>query len=74
MSIAIPQFMKDIQKYLYGTVRFTVPAAWCLSVVRMRTKEVARELAAETEHCVSRSADLGVLVEGSFFLIRVCCA
>jgi hypothetical protein len=36
--------------------------------------EVARDLAAETEHCLSRSADLGVLVEGSFFLLRVCCA
>jgi hypothetical protein len=29
--------MKEIQKSLYGTVRFTVPAAWCLTVVRMRT-------------------------------------
>jgi hypothetical protein len=25
MSVAIPQFMKKIQKSLYGTVRFTVP-------------------------------------------------
>jgi hypothetical protein len=26
------------------------------------------------KHSLSRSADLGVLVEGSFFLPRVCCA
>jgi hypothetical protein len=32
----MPQFMKKIQKY-YGTVRFTLPASWCLTVVRMRT-------------------------------------
>jgi hypothetical protein len=54
-----------------------VPAAWCFTVVRMRTEEFARELAAETEHaehCLFRSADLGVLVEGSFFLLRACCA
>jgi hypothetical protein len=47
MSVAIPQFMKKTQKSLYGTVRFTVPAAWCLTVVRMRTYEAAHELAAE---------------------------
>nr|CAD7427772.1 unnamed protein product [Timema monikensis] len=29
-SVAIPQFMKKIQKSLYGTVHFTVPATWCL--------------------------------------------
>jgi hypothetical protein len=72
-----PPVYEKIQKSLYGTVRFTVPAAWWLSVVRMRTYEVARELAAETEHaehCLFRSADLDVLVEGSFLLLRVCCA
>nr|CAD7434777.1 unnamed protein product [Timema monikensis] len=31
-SVAIPQFMKKIHKSLYGTVRFTVPATWCLTV------------------------------------------
>nr|CAD7575947.1 unnamed protein product [Timema californicum] len=36
-SVAIPQFMENIQKPLYGTVRFTVPVTWCLAVVRMRT-------------------------------------
>ncbi|CAG2067482.1 unnamed protein product [Timema podura] len=36
-SVAIPQFMKKIQRSLYGTVRFAVPATWCLTVVRMRT-------------------------------------
>nr|CAD7571941.1 unnamed protein product [Timema californicum] len=35
-SVAIPQFMKKIQKSLYGTVRFTVPATWRLTVVRKR--------------------------------------
>nr|CAD7397686.1 unnamed protein product [Timema cristinae] len=34
-SVAIPQIMKNIQKSLYGTVRFTVPATWCLTVVRI---------------------------------------
>nr|CAD7201141.1 unnamed protein product [Timema douglasi] len=34
-SEAIPQFMKKIQKSLYVTVRFIVPATWCLTVVRM---------------------------------------
>jgi hypothetical protein len=29
--------MKKIQKSLYGTVRFTVTAAWWMTVVRMRT-------------------------------------
>ena len=37
MSVAIPQFMKKIQKSLHGTERFKVPAAWCLAVVHMRT-------------------------------------
>ena len=32
MPVDIPKFMKKIQKSLYGTVRFTVPAAWCLTV------------------------------------------
>nr|CAD7196588.1 unnamed protein product [Timema douglasi] len=32
-SVAILQFMKKIQKYMYGTVRFTVPATWCLTVL-----------------------------------------
>nr|CAD7572461.1 unnamed protein product [Timema californicum] len=36
-SVAIPQFMKKIQFLLYGTVRFTVPVTWGLTVVRMRT-------------------------------------
>nr|CAD7425602.1 unnamed protein product [Timema monikensis] len=36
-SVAIPQFMHKIQKSLYGTVRFTVPATWCLTVVRTHT-------------------------------------
>ena len=31
MSVAIPQFMKKIEKSLYGTVRFTVSAAWGLT-------------------------------------------
>jgi hypothetical protein len=75
MSVVISQFMKNIQKSVYGTVRFTVPAAWCLTVVRMRTWEAAREAATEREHCRSRSADPGVLVEGSFFFFtpRVLC-
>jgi hypothetical protein len=70
MSVAILQFMTKIRKPLYGTVRFAVPVAWCLTVVRMRTQEVARELTAETEHaehCLFCSANLGVLVESSFF-------
>jgi hypothetical protein len=41
---------------------------------KMRTKEAARDSARETEHCRSRSADPGVLVEGSLFLLSVCCA
>jgi hypothetical protein len=32
-----PPVYEKIQKSLYGTVRFTVPEAWCLTVVRMRT-------------------------------------
>nr|CAD7257651.1 unnamed protein product [Timema shepardi] len=36
-SEAILQFMKKIQKSLYGTVRFTVSVTWCVTVVRMRT-------------------------------------
>nr|CAD7401366.1 unnamed protein product [Timema cristinae] len=38
-SVAITKFMKKTQKSLYETVRFTVPATWCLTVVRMRTKD-----------------------------------
>jgi hypothetical protein len=37
--------MKKIQKSLYGTVRFTVPAAWCLTVVRIRFTEVIQTCA-----------------------------
>jgi hypothetical protein len=75
MSVAIPQFMKKIQKSLYGTVRFTVPAARCFTVGRLRAQEATREAARETEHCPSRSADPGVLEEGVFlFPLRVCCA
>jgi hypothetical protein len=59
--------MKKIQKSLYGTVRFTVPVAWCLTVVHMRTQEAACELAEETEHCLSCSADPGVLAEVFFY-------
>nr|CAD7428725.1 unnamed protein product [Timema monikensis] len=36
-SVAIPQFMKNIQTSFYETVRFTVPVTWCLTVVLMRT-------------------------------------
>nr|CAD7256327.1 unnamed protein product [Timema shepardi] len=38
-SVAIPQFMIQIKTYLYGIVRFTVPATWGLTVVRMGRKE-----------------------------------
>nr|CAD7200517.1 unnamed protein product [Timema douglasi] len=38
-SVAIPHFMKKIPKSLYGTVRFTMSVTWCLTDVRMRTKE-----------------------------------
>jgi hypothetical protein len=33
MSVAIPQFMKKIQKYLYGTVRFTAERSTVASAV-----------------------------------------
>jgi hypothetical protein len=56
MSVAIPQFMKNIQKSLYGTV----PAAWCLTVVCMRAHSGEK-------HCCSRSADPDMLVESSLF-------
>jgi hypothetical protein len=36
MSVAIPQFMKKIQKSMYGTVGYTVPAAWCLTGVLVK--------------------------------------
>nr|CAD7417202.1 unnamed protein product [Timema cristinae] len=42
-SVAIPQFIKKIQKSLYGTVRLTVPATWCLTVVRMHKRGVGRK-------------------------------
>nr|CAD7393568.1 unnamed protein product [Timema cristinae] len=34
-----PRVYEKDTKSLYGTVHFTVPATWCLTVVRMRTKE-----------------------------------
>nr|CAD7400232.1 unnamed protein product [Timema cristinae] len=42
-SVAIPQFMENIQKSLYGTVRFTVPATWCLTVVGRKMELPGRE-------------------------------
>jgi hypothetical protein len=73
MSVAIPQFMKKIQTSLYGTARFTVPAAWCFDCrAHAHIGSCTRARSGE-KHCRSRSADPGVLVEGSFFTPPVLC-
>jgi hypothetical protein len=69
MSVAIPQFMKTIQKSLYGTVRF---APWfdCCAHAHMGNCTRARR---GEKHCLCSSADPDVLAEGSFCTPRVLC-
>nr|CAD7409335.1 unnamed protein product [Timema poppensis] len=55
-SVDIPHFMKKIPKSLYGTVRFTVSVTWCLTDVRMRTKErVGRKQLLSNTKYISKS-------------------
>nr|CAD7577395.1 unnamed protein product [Timema californicum] len=50
-SVAISQFMKKLQNSLYGTVRFTVPVAWCLTVVRcVHMKGVGRKVELQVQY------------------------
>jgi hypothetical protein len=74
MSVASPQFMKKIHTSLYGTVRFTVPAAWCFDCCAHAHIGSCTLARSGEKHCCSCSADPGVLVEGSFFFTpRVLC-
>jgi hypothetical protein len=58
MSVAIPHFMKKIQNSMYGVVFDCCAHAHIGSCTRARSGE---------KHCRFRSAEPGVLVEGSFF-------